>query len=337
MAKGGKKKKQKLAVFEEKKPPLPPDDDDDDGEDEDDSEDEGLQLEDHNEKEASLKVDFGFFDPREEDFHGLRALLVSGGANSLLPSQYDVGALAAVLSEQVAVGSVVKVLGENSEEPADVHDVLGILSAINLHAHSRQPFVKEFRTSVTQRCAGDAATKAKLQAVLSEPTTGVMISSRMVNLPAALVPSLVDSLMQDIDWAGKHAEPKEERDAFKFKKLLLLATVEVPGGGGSGGGSGGGGSSADMGGGDGAGSSEGGKKEKRKKAVAHAASMALAAQLEALTFARVEEEILAASAEFRVLLNATGPTRQLLLCLTPTAIHEAVPAMHAAMGEESAA
>merc|ERR1719231_168637 len=252
MGKGGTKKKQKLAVFEETKPPPPPADDDD--------EDEGLQLEDHDEKEASLKVDFGFFDPREEDFHGVRALLVSGGANSLLPSQYDFGSLAAVLSEQAAVGSVVKVLGENSEEPAEVHDVLGILSAVNLHAHSSQPFVKEFRTSVTQRCAGDAAAKAKLQAALSEPTTGVMVSSRMVNLPAALVPSLVDSLMQDIEWAGKHAEPKEERDSFKFNKLLLLATVEVPSGGGS---------SADVGGGDGADSGEGGeggKKKKRKKA-----------------------------------------------------------------------
>jgi hypothetical protein len=337
MAKGGKKKKQKLAVFEETKPPPPPDDDDDD-DDEDDSEDEGLQLEDHDEKEASLKVDFGFFDSREGDFHGLRALLVSGGANSLLPSQYDVSSLASTLSEQAAVGSVVKVIGENSEEPAEVDDVLGILSAVSLHAHKQQPFVKEFRTSVTQRCAGDAEAKAKLQAALSEPTTGVVVSSRMVNLPAALVPSLVDSLMQDIEWAVKHAETKEERDSFKFNKLLLLATVEVPAGGG--GGSGGGSSSADVGGSDGAGSSEageGGKKKKRKKAAAQDAAMALAAQLESLTFARVEEEILAANAEFSVLLNGSGRTRQLLLCLTPAAIRDAVPAMHAAMGEESGA
>ena len=35
------------------------------------------------------------------------------------------GSLASTLSEQAAVGSVVKVIGENSEEPAEVDDVLG--------------------------------------------------------------------------------------------------------------------------------------------------------------------------------------------------------------------
>lgn len=331
MPKNKQKKKQKLAVFKESKPPPDPVEDDEDDEDEEESEEEGLEIEDHNEKEASLNVDFGFFDPRDSDFHGVRALLTSGGANSLLPSQYDVGSLAAVLSEQVEVGSVVKVIADNSEEPENVDDVLGILTAINLHTHRDKPFAKEFRASVTQRCAGDAKAKEQLQAVLSDKSTGIVISSRMLNLPAALIPSLVDSLMQDVEWAAKNADPPEDRAQYKFKKLLLLATVEMPSSSGGAAGP----SSERDGNDDASGSADdgGGKKKKRKKAAQQEAAMALASQLEGLTFARVEEEVLAANAEFSVLLNAAGRTRQLLLCLSPQAIRSSVPAMHAAMGD----
>ena len=48
-------------------------------------------------------------------------------------------------------------------------------------------FVKEFRASVTQRCAGDASAKDRLAAILADQHTGLIVSCRMVNLPGALV------------------------------------------------------------------------------------------------------------------------------------------------------
>ena len=310
------------------KSPEPSHDDDDGSDHSDDEEEADLRMEDHDEKKESLSVDFGFFDPKPSDFHGMRALLASGGANSLLPSAYEVGSLADAVSEQAAVGSVVKVIAPNSEEPAEPDDVLGFLTAVNLRSHRDNAFAKQLKASLTQRCSGDSKAKERLASLLADEKLGVLVSSRMVNLPAALLPSLVDSLLQDIKWAVKEAEPVAERASYDFSRLLLLATVEVNkdvGGEGS--------SSADGdAGGVGGGSSGGGKKRKKMKAAALAA--ASAAQLEGLTFARMEEEVLAAAADWSVLLNGSGKTRQLLLVLSLEAMRQAVPAIHGMVSDD---
>lgn len=292
--------------------------------DDDDSDDAELTLEESQDKDASLQIDFGFFDPIPSDFHGMRALLTSGGANSLLPSTYDASGLADVLSEQAAVGSVAKVVAKDSEEPADVDDVLGFLTAISLDAHKDKGFVKEFCQSVTQRCA-DAKAKDHLTKLLADRATGLIISTRMINLPAALVPSLFTSLLKDLQWAAENAEPVSERATYKFKQLLVVARVALPAGDA-------GSSSTAAGGIQDSGAAEGGKKKKKQRKAE--ASMALASQLESLEFERPEEEILAAASDWTAVLNGTGRSRQLLISLSQEAIHQAIPAMHAAMDDQ---
>ena len=105
-------------------------------------------------------------------------------------------------------------------------------------------------------------------------------------------------------------------------RLLLLATVEVPVGGLPA-------TEAAASASSSGGESAGGKK--RKKAAAEAA----ASLLEALEFARPEEEVLAAAADWSTILNGAGRTRQLLLSLKPDAIRNAVPALHAVMDDTS--
>ena len=47
----------------------------------------------------------------------------------------------------------------------------------------------------------------------------------------------------------------------------------------------------------------------------------------------LEEQVLATFAEWSTLLSGSGRSRQLLMSLTPDAIRQAVPALHAALGE----
>ena len=162
-----------------------------------------------------MKVDFGFFDPRELDFHGMRALLTDGSsANSLVApgATFDAGGLADVLCEQVEVGSVAKVVAADSEEPANPEDVLGFMSAISLKTHRKKAFAQQFCASATQRCA-DGRARSTLEGLLRR-RHGFDRLLRMLNLPPALVPWLVDSLMQDLAWAVEHAGA-EERAAFR--------------------------------------------------------------------------------------------------------------------------
>ena len=143
----------------------------------------------------------------------------------------------------------------------------------------------------------------------------------MVNLPPSLVPSLIDSLMQDLAWAVKHCDEAAERESFRFDTLLVLAHVEH---GAAGGASSSGADDAAAGGGG------GGKKKKRKQAAQEAAARAL----EGIVFARPEEEVLAAAAEWSTMLSAPGRSGQLLLALTPDAIRAAIPALQVTMSEE---
>ena len=127
-------------------------------------------------------------------------------------------------------------------------------------------------------------------------------------------PLLTVSLLQDIEWAAAHA-PKEERASFAFSKILFVSQVALAEGAPSGGG---------------ASSSEAAPRpsKKRKKASADA-QMEL---LDSLEFVRPEEQLIASSAEWCALLNATGRSRQLLVVITPDALRGTLPALTALMG-----
>ena len=182
-------KKKRKAAPEPSKPSTSDDDD------EEEEEAEPLNLGTSGGEE--LNVDFGFFDPKPSDFHGMRTLLAGSGALVPEGSPWDVGGLADALAEQAAVGSLAKVVGEGegaAGEPAD-DEVLGFVSAINLHAHRAARFAQELRASYLKRCA-DADARARLGQLLDGGRAALVVSERMLNLPAALVPSLFDSLLQ---------------------------------------------------------------------------------------------------------------------------------------------
>lgn len=306
------------------------DNDDEEGEDSDDEDDEALNLGTADSSEP-LQMDFGFYDPKPSDFHGIRALVANG---SLMPegTSWDVGGLADTLCEQVEVGSVAKTIAEGSEEPAD-DEVLGFMSAVNMHAHRSARFAQELRASLVKRCP-DALTRKQLAERLDDARSAVIVSERMVNLPAALVPSLVDALLKDLTWASEHAEGAENRDSFRVTTLLLVASANLRADAPSEGGpssSGVGGDSAH--GTSGAEVPQGGKKKKRKREADAASTHA--ALFETVEFARVEEELLAASASWHVVLNGAGRARQVVLAMSPSSIEQAIPALHAAMGEDA--
>lgn len=264
----------------------------------DEGEEPPLEIQAGDDDPEELQVEFSFFDPRPEDYHSMRALL-AGGAT--LPQGIDPGGFADLLSEQAAVGTLVK--GETIDT-----DVYGFMSAIGLQEHAKVRCVQQLTASVLKRLP-DAAAIGALRGWLADAKAplGLIVSERFVNMPPQLLPNLVDALVQDIDWAVQNADDKAERDGFKFRRLLLLASVRLPK--------------------PGAGSlpraaSPAGKPSKKQ-------AVAAAALPSGAEYCRVDEECLAQQAEAAHLLNGTGRERQMLLVLRLDALRAAVPKLHA--------
>lgn len=76
-----------------------------------------------------------------------------------------------------------------------------------------------------------------------------------------------------------------------------------------------------------------GKKQKRLHNLATPSDHATL--FEKVVFSRTEEEILAAAAEWHTILNGSGASRQVVLSLSAQRMRETIPALHAAMGEDS--
>ena len=258
-----------------------------------------LEIQAGDDDPEDLQVEFAFFDPRPEDYHSMRALL-AGGAT--LPPGIDPGGFADLLSEQAAVGTLVK--GDSIDT-----DVYGFVSAIGLQQHAKVKCVQQLTASVLKRLP-DAAAIGALRGWLADAKApvGLIVSERFVNMPPQLLPNLVDALVQDIDWAVQNADDKAERDGFKFRRLLLLASVQLPKPGGT--------SKAA------AAASPAGKPGKKQ-------AVAAAALPSGAEYCRVEEECLAQQAEAAHLLNGTGRERQMLLVLRLEALRAAVPKLHA--------
>eukprot|EP00908_Phaeocystis_cordata_P012402 Transcript_23383.p2 GENE.Transcript_23383~~Transcript_23383.p2 ORF type:complete len:298 (+),score=160.81 Transcript_23383:70-963(+) len=273
-------------------------------EDDYEAEEPPLELQAGDEDPEELQVEFGFYDPRPEDYHSMRALL-SGGA--LLPSGIDPGGFADLLSEQAAVGTLVK--GESIDT-----DLYGFISALSLQQHSKVKCVQQLTASILQRIP-DAPARETVRAWLSDARAplGLVVSERFVNMPPQLLPNLVDALVQDIDWAVQNSDVKAERDAFRFQRLLLLAPIRMaPPAAGK--------------------AKAAAAEPPRKQGKQAKRGPAAAALPEGAEFDRVEEECVAQTAEAAYLLNGTGRVRQMLLVLRLDGVRAAVPKLHAMLG-----
>lgn len=75
------------------------------------------------------------------------------------------------------VGSVQKV-DEGS-------DALGILSCVNMHAHSKRPSIQAISSTLLRRCPKEK--HSKVQSLISSPSTALVVSSRILNVFACVL------------------------------------------------------------------------------------------------------------------------------------------------------
>ncbi|CAK42163.1 protein bcp1 [Aspergillus awamori] len=158
-----------------------------------------------------VNVDFEWFDPQPAvDFHGLKNLL-----RQLFDTDaqiFDMSALADLILSQPLLGSTVKVDGNES-------DPYAFLTVLNLQEHKDKPVIKDL-TAYLQRKANAVPTLAPLAQLLSQtpiPPIGLILTERLINMPAEVVPPMYTMLQEEIEWAIKDKEP------YNFSHYLIVS------------------------------------------------------------------------------------------------------------------
>ncbi|EXJ68739.1 uncharacterized protein A1O5_08533 [Cladophialophora psammophila CBS 110553] len=158
-----------------------------------------------------LDVDFEWFDPQPEyDFHGIKTLL-----QQLLDVDaqlFDLSALTDLILSQPTLGSTVKVDGNET-------DAYAFLSVLNLQEHREKPFMNKILQYLLSK-AKSKPTLAPLAELLSQatvPPIGLILTERLINVPAEVVPPMYTMLLEEMEWAIQDGEP------YNFSHYLVLS------------------------------------------------------------------------------------------------------------------
>lgn len=166
--------------------------------------------------EGVVQADFAFFDPKPDDFHGVKVLMQTYLDNKV----WDLSGLVDLILQQTTVGTVIKI-----EEDED-NGVYGFVTALNLQRYKDSKCMMELKEFLLTMCQ-DKEIKDNLRSYLGEQAVdvGLLISQRVVNLPPQLLPPLYDGLFDEISWATEDEPTKELRKSFCFKYYLLVSKI----------------------------------------------------------------------------------------------------------------
>lgn len=163
-----------------------------------------------------VQADFVFFDPKPDDFHGVKLLL----QNYLDDKQWDLSGFTDLILGQPSVGSVVKIEGD---EDNGVHAVATVLNLGRYKDHKCVMDIKRFLLEVCQ----EKSIQQDMNFLLGEQArdVGLVISQRVLNLPPQLLPPLYDGLFDEVSWATEDEPTEELRKSFCFKHYLFVGKI----------------------------------------------------------------------------------------------------------------
>ncbi|XP_050275443.1 protein BCCIP homolog isoform X2 [Quercus robur] len=161
---------------------------------------------DEEEFDGNVQADFAFFDPKSNDFHGVKTMLQAYLDNK----QWDLNGFIDLILGQTTVGTVVKIEGDEDE------GVFSIVTALNLGRYKDHKCIMEIKEFLLKACQ-EKDVVDDLRLILGEQAqnVGLLVSQRVVNLPPQLLPPLYDALFDEVSWATED----EHKNADQKMKL----------------------------------------------------------------------------------------------------------------------
>lgn len=176
------------------------------------------QIETSNDEEFDgvIQADFAFFDPKPDDFHGVKALLQI----YLDDKQWDLSGFVDLILGQTTVGTVVKI--EDDEE----NTIWSVVTALNLYRYKEHKCIMELKEYLLTVCREkDFSTDLRSLLVEEAHNVGLLVSKHNTSLPDKLLPHLYDGLFDEVSWATEDEPTEEHRKSFCFKFYLVICQI----------------------------------------------------------------------------------------------------------------
>ncbi|CAL1375910.1 unnamed protein product [Linum trigynum] len=166
--------------------------------------------------EGVVQADFAFFDPKPDDFHGVKTLVQTFLDNE----EWNLSGFVDLILEQTTVGTVVKL------EDEDDDGLFSVVTALNLGRYKDHKCMKELEEYILSVCH-ESNLVEQLRLLFSKRArdVGLLVSQRVVNLPPQLLPPLYDALFDEVSWAVEDEPTEELRNSFRFKTYLIVTKI----------------------------------------------------------------------------------------------------------------
>lgn len=156
-----------------------------------------------------VDVEFEWFNyDAEIDFHGVKSLLrqlldVDAGL-------FDMSALADAVLAQPTIGSTVKVDGKST-------DPYAIITVLNTHEKRDAEPIKSLVRYLVGKAQANPALAAVAELVGAGKHVGLVLSERLINVPAEVAPPMYSMLVDEVEAAVEDKEP------YDFTHYLVLS------------------------------------------------------------------------------------------------------------------
>ncbi|KAF3432158.1 hypothetical protein FNV43_RR26897 [Rhamnella rubrinervis] len=171
---------------------------------------------DEEEFDELVPAEFLFFDPKPEDFHGVKTLLQT----YLDDKEWDLSGFVDLILEQTTVGAVVKL--EKDED----NGIFSVVSALNFGRYKDNKCILELKKFLLRVCK-EKDIIGNLRLLLGEEahSVGLLVSHRVINLPPQLLPHIYDGLFNEVSWATEDEPTEELQNSFRFKFYIVVSKI----------------------------------------------------------------------------------------------------------------
>lgn len=175
--------------------------------------DQEMEADDHTQ---NIDVEFEAFPPEENDFHGLKQLLL----RPFVTLHVDVSDMSDLIISQKDMGSTIKIVDDEED------NVYGIVTILHMDRYKERPCIKELKKELLGKCKCKETT-SKMEHIFNNKRVGYFINERFINLPDQLAPPFHNSIKSEFDQAIKQ-DKTNDIDYLLFVSKTMRPTKAVP-------------------------------------------------------------------------------------------------------------